>query len=214
MVNRDIQSSFTTTSSVLAMSRFCKLRTCHVQKPTTAGFKAVAPPKKGDVRCQYYGTPKSKPGHLGDNKPDLCPKNWPIVFMWNLGRFSYETMQEHQQSQPMTGRTSDMFRFNDSNHILLIYQLTPEIRQHQKSNLGFLDLHYHHGEKKKVQSVTTNAALPAFWINSYMAGSDPSNFLQRWTFMGFSNSSDRARTWWDLGAIYTQEILIFYPLVN
>lgn len=35
----------------------------------------------------------------------------------------------------------------------------------------------------------------AFWMSSYITGSEPSNFRQRWTFMGFSSSSDSARTW-------------------
>ena len=34
-----------------------------------------------------------------------------------------------------------------------------------------------------------------FWMSSYITGSEPSNFRQRWTFMGFSSSSDSARTW-------------------
>ena len=38
-------------------------------------------------------------------------------------------------------------------------------------------------------------AARTFWMSSYITGSEPSNFRQRWTFMGFSSSSDSARTW-------------------
>eukprot|EP00967_Tisochrysis_lutea_P059058 scaffold75273_cov31-Tisochrysis_lutea.AAC.2 len=34
-----------------------------------------------------------------------------------------------------------------------------------------------------------------FCTSSKLAGSEPSNLRQRCTFMGFSNSSERARTW-------------------
>ena len=34
-----------------------------------------------------------------------------------------------------------------------------------------------------------------FWMSSNVAGSLPSSFLQRWTFIGFSNSSDSAVTY-------------------